>query len=183
MFDQRPPEPKLSGDIASYLSSYMHLEDTGPQPEPRALEARAAREAYLRNRVAYLRSIGRMSRLDDEEAFSSSKSKPAGSNRSQDHQDFMMAHMTSVRNAMMNEAKSKPVVCKRLARMVMNYWEMEEGREERERLAEEREQKRKVKDLARAIRKKWSLAVKVRQGMRSKLISGRPSENPGCAEA
>jgi helicase SWR1 len=69
--------------------------------------------------------------------------------------------MVQVRNAMMNEAKAKPLVCKKVARMITSYWEHIEGREERERAAEDREMKRRQKELVKALKKRWGLAVKV----------------------
>jgi helicase SWR1 len=73
-----------------------------------------------------------------------------------------MSHMVQVRNAMMAEAKSKPAQCRKIARMITAHWEREEGKEEREQQALEREQKKKARDIVRALKKKWGLAVKVR---------------------
>jgi helicase SWR1 len=69
--------------------------------------------------------------------------------------------MVQVRNAMMAEAKSKPAQCRKIARMIAAHWEREEGKEEREQQALEREQKKKARDIVRALKKKWGLAVKV----------------------
>ena len=159
MPDQLPLLP-VYPNLAAYLATYVHIDDTGPQPDARALEIRALNEAYFANRLAYLQSQGRMLHIDSVDHITT-KAK-AGPSRLTDHHDSLMSHMVQVRNAMMVEAKAKPVVSKRIARMVMQHWEMEEGKEERERQAEEREQRRKVRDLARALKKKWSLAVKVR---------------------
>jgi helicase SWR1 len=62
---------------------------------------------------------------------------------------------------MMAEAKSKPAQCRKIARMITAHWEREEGKEEREQQALEREQKKKARDIVRALKKKWGLAVKV----------------------
>ena len=165
---QRPPShPPRSGDIARIMSSYIHIEDTGPSPEITALELRAAREAYFRNRVNYLQQQGRLARLlDDTESEPKSASKShqkavAPPSRKEDHQDALLSHMVQVRTAMLSEAKIKPQVCKRVARMVQAHWDNQEGKEERERAAEEKERRRKARDLGRAMRKRWGLAVKV----------------------
>ncbi len=150
------------------MSSYIHIEDTGPPPDLRALELRAAREAYYRNRVKYLQQQGRLLGLLDEKAKHEPKSASrshqkiaAPPPRQSDHQDAMMSHMTQVQNAMVNEARMKLQVCKRVSRMMQSYWEHVEGKEEREKAAEERERKRVARDTCRALRKRWSLAVKV----------------------
>lgn len=162
---QLPPAPKHNGQIWPIIESYNHLEDTGPIPDENALHIQALNEAYFRNRVNYLQHQGRLLRLLDESDTSAlggkAKSAAAGVVRQTDYQDSLMSHMVQVRNAVMNESKGKPVICKRIARMVMAYWEHEQGKEERERAAEEKERKRKAKDLIRAIRKRWALAVKV----------------------
>lgn len=160
------PMTKHSGDIAPIMSSYIQIEDTGPLADVRTLELRAAREAYFRNRVNYLQQQGRLLSLLDEvidQPRSANKHQKAvvNASRQQDHQDAMMSHMVQVRNAIVNEAKMKPQVCKRVARMVQMHWEHLEGKEDRERAAEERERRRKAKDLGRALKKRWSLAVKV----------------------
>nr|XP_031862415.1 uncharacterized protein CI109_001912 [Kwoniella shandongensis]KAA5529487.1 hypothetical protein CI109_001912 [Kwoniella shandongensis] len=180
---QRPTsEPKYNGDISPILESYHHIEDTGTQLDQKALETRAAREGYFRARVMYLQQHGRLLRLIDEaEDPLLPKSVAANTHKAQvrlpprktDYQDSLMAHMVQVRNAMLNEAKLKPVVCKRIARMIQVYWERLEGKEERERLAEEKERKRVAKDLVKAIRKRWALAVKI---IRAKVLEAQKIE-------
>ena len=164
---QRPlQDTKHSGEIAPIMSSYVHIEDAGPSETLQMLELRAAREAYYRNRVNYLQQQGRLLRLLDEasdEPKSASRSHqkaPGPPPRQEDHQDAMMSHMVQVRRAIVNEARLKPQVCRRVARMVQIHWEHLEGKEERERAAEEKERRRKARDIGRALRKRWSLAVK-----------------------
>ena len=163
-----PPNPPHGGQIRPILESYIHIEDTGPPPTLEALQLRAAREAYYRNRVNYLQHQGRMLRLLDSDDINvqraqnkSHRAQVTLPSRKQDHHDALMSHMVQVRNAIMAEAKSKPIVCKKIARMVTNYWEHETNKEERARLAEEKERKKKAKDVVRAIRRRWNLAVKV----------------------
>lgn len=93
--------------------------------------------------------------------------------RQTDFQDSLMAHMVQVRNAMLNEAKAKPVVCKRVARMIQMYWDHIQNKDERERLAEEREIKRRSKEVVKALRKRWGLAVKV---VRAKVVAQQKLE-------
>lgn len=178
---QLPPTTlKYNGDLPTMLESYIHIDDTGQTPDIPALELRAASDAYFRNRTNYLQHQGRLLRLLDEAEAEHNASLPASSKnkiptlpgRKTDHQDSMMSHMVQVRNAIMGEAKMKPVVCKKVARMIMAYWEYVEGKVERDRLAEEREMKRKAKDLVRAVRKRWALAVKVRHSMWSDVGKG-----------
>lgn len=163
-----PPNTQYSGEIAPIMSSYIHIEDTGPPPDLRALELRAAREAYYRNRVNYLQQKGRLLRLldgalDDPKSANKSHHKVITGPplRQSDHQDAMTSQMLQVRNAIVNEARMKPQVCKRVSRMVQTYWEHIEGKEDRERSAEEKEKRRKARDVARAMKKRWGLAVKV----------------------
>ncbi|WWC94487.1 hypothetical protein V866_001333 [Kwoniella sp. B9012] len=175
---QKPPSsPKYDGHVSPILESYIHLEDGGPTLDLKTLESRAAKDGYFRARVVYLQSHGRLQRLldeaeDDQVSLTISKntSKSQSSKlppRKTDYQDSLMAHMVQVRNAMLNEAKMKPVICKRIARMIQVYWERIEGREERERLAEEKEKKRLGKELIKGLRKRWALAVKI---VRAKLL-------------
>lgn len=174
---------RFDGHLEPLLDSYIHLEDTGPSPDLQSLELRAAREGYFRNRVNYLQQQGRLLRLLDEDEADDQHviaapgkggaKAPTLPARLTDHQDSLMAHMIQVRNAMLNEAKIKPQVCKRIARMIQAYWDHIEGKEERERLAEERERKRQMKDLMKALRKKWALAVKV---VRAKLLQIQKEE-------
>ncbi|KAK8864632.1 hypothetical protein IAR55_001882 [Kwoniella newhampshirensis] len=180
---QRPSSsPKHNGDVAPILSSYVHIDDTGNQPDLKTLEIRAARDGYLRARVMYLQQHGRLLRLIDEAedplltksiAANSHRAQPKLPPRKTDHQDSLMAHMVQVRNAMLNEAKLKPIVCKRIARMIQVYWERLEGKEERERLAEEKEKKRMGRELVKAIRKRWALAVKI---IRAKVLEAQKIE-------
>ncbi|WWC69976.1 uncharacterized protein I206_103920 [Kwoniella pini CBS 10737] len=174
---QKPSAPaKYDGQLAPILESYIHLEDSGNVSDMKILENRAAKDGYYRARVMYLQSHGRLQRLIDEAeneeqllAGNSSAQKLIHKipSRKTDHHDSLMAHMVQVRNAMLNEAKLKPVVSKRIARMIQVYWERIEGREERERLTEEKERKRLGKELIKGLRKRWSLAVKI---VRAKLL-------------
>lgn len=149
-----------------------------------ALEARAQREGYLRNRVNWLQHQGRLLRLLDED----DEGPPAPKERDRSHQrkapvgppprqtdyhDSLLAHMTQVRTAMINEAKMKPVYCKRIARMIQLYWEHIQNKDERERIAQERELKRKGKEVVKALRKRWGLAVKI---VRAKVLAAQKLE-------
>ncbi|KAL7421999.1 swr1 complex component [Cryptotrichosporon argae] len=165
-------EPKFGGDIDAFLASYIHIDDAEPAVDIPALELRAAREAFFRNRVNYLQQQGRLLRLLDEDdadaagaaaktASTAPSRKPAAPARLTDHHDALLSHAQQVRNAIVVEAKYKPQACRRIARMVMQYWEHEQGKEERARVNEERERKKRAKDVVRAIRKKWGMAVKV----------------------
>jgi helicase SWR1 len=170
-------DPKFDGNLAAYLDSYIHLEDSGPVPDLKSLETRAEREGFLYNRTNYLMNQGRLSRLLDEDpsvpASAKEVKQPHLVVRQQDHQEAMMSHMTQVRNAMISEARAKPVVCRKVARMITAYWEHIEGREEREKLKAEKEMKRKAKELVKALRKRWALAVKV---VRAKITAEQKAE-------
>lgn len=166
------PAPPHHGDLSSLLTSYILLEDTGPPPDLKSLEIKAAREGFIRNRVNYLQSQGRLLRLLEEEADDTSggistatkfsyKQQPLPLSRKQDHQDHLMAHMRQVRNAMLEEAKNRPVFCKRIARMITAYWEHLQGKDARDQLEVERELKRRSREIVRALKKRWGLAVKV----------------------
>jgi len=84
--------------------------------------------------------------------------------------------MVQVRNAMVGEAKIKPVVCKKIARMIQVYWEHIATKDERARIAEERERKRKAKEVVKALKKRWGLAIKVRECFRTLADRSRLSE-------
>ncbi|KAK4685864.1 helicase SRCAP/SWR1, partial [Tremellales sp. Uapishka_1] len=163
------------------MESYIHLEDTGPNPDVLSLETRAAKEGFIRNRVNYLQTQGRLLRLIEEkdqfeiaQSKSHSHTKVIGiPSRQSDHRDALMSHMVQVRNAMLNEAKLKPGICRRVARMVQVYWERIEGKDERVRLEEERERKRKTKEMIKGLRRRWGLAVKV---VRAKLLAAQKLE-------
>lgn len=157
------PDLKFGGSLSAFLQSYTQLDEGAPSVDIKVLETRAEKEGFYYNRVNWLQSQGRLQRDEDEDVPASAKAvnKAHVAARQQDHRDALMSHMTQVRNAMLAEAKGKPIVCRRIARMIAAHWEHIEGREERERLKEEREMKRRAKELVKAIRKKWSLAVKV----------------------
>lgn len=93
--------------------------------------------------------------------------------------------MVQVRNAIVSEAKLKPIVCKKIARMIQQHWEFIEGKEDRERAAEEKERKRKAKEVVKSLRKRWGLATKVgshcpmrltRQIVRAKVVAAQKLE-------
>ncbi|WVO18354.1 hypothetical protein L204_106069 [Cryptococcus depauperatus] len=178
---QLPPfEPKFEGDISFFLNSYVHINDTGIQPGIKTLEAQAKKEGHILARVTHLQQHGRLQRLIDESGelnhttTSNSQTKVVKlPPRQTDFQDSLMLHMAQVRNAVLNEAKAKPVACKRIAKMIQVYWERMEGKDERERLAEEKERKRLGKELMKALRKKWALAVKI---VRAKLQEAQKLE-------
>lgn len=170
--NQRPlTKPQYEGNIGKILESYIHIEDTGPPATLQFLEQAAARGGWLRNRVNWLQHQGRLLRLLDEEDEgpetkgrdrSHQKKAPVGPPpRATDFQDSLMSHMVQVRNAMIYEAKMKPQVCKRIARGIQLYWEHIQNKGERERLAQEKERKRKAKEMVKGLRKRWGLAVKV----------------------
>ena len=158
MVIHQPLATRYGGDIGPIVDTYQD-----PSTPPlKTLELQAAREGYVKNRVTYLQNHGRLGRLLDEPGRQTKAHRgPFLPPRSTDFHDSLLAHMVEVRNAILNEAKQKPVVAKRIARMIQAYWEHIEGREERERAAEERDQKKRMKDLTRALRKRWSLAVKI----------------------
>jgi helicase SWR1 len=168
---------RYQGDINAILESYIHIEDTGPPADIKALELRAAREAYFRNRVNYLQHQGRLLRLLDDEATTSSakisSKPPVLPPRKTDFQDSLMSHMVQVRNAMLNEAKSKPIVCRKVAKMIQGYWDHIHGKDDRERAAEEKRRKLQMKELTKSLRRRWALAVKV---VRAKLLQVQKEE-------
>jgi len=168
--------PKHNGDLSAILDSYIHLEDTGPSPDIKTLELKAATEAYYRNRVNYLQHQGRLLRLLDDDSTSNAKislKPPTLPPRKTDYQDSLLAHMVQVRNAMLNEARLKPIVCKKIAKMIQGYWEHIEGKDDRERLAEEKKRKLQMKELIKSLRRRWALAVKV---VRAKLVQLQKEE-------
>lgn len=170
--------PKHYGDLNAILDSYIHLEDTGPSPDIKTLELKAATEAYYRNRVNYLQHQGRLLRLLDEDETAPSTAKintkaPTSLPRKTDYQDSLLAHMVQVRNAMLNEARLKPIVCKKIARMIQAHWDHIEGKDDRERLAEEKKRKLQMKELIKSLRRRWALAVKV---VRAKLVQLQKEE-------
>lgn len=168
--------PKHNGDLNAILESYIHLEDTGPSPDIKTLELKAATEAYYRNRVNYLQHQGRLLRLLDDDSTSNAKistKPPTLPPRKTDYQDSLLAHMVQVRTAMLNEARLKPIVCKKIARMIQGYWEHIEGKDDRERLAEEKRRKLQMKELIKSLRRRWALAVKV---VRAKLVQLQKEE-------
>jgi helicase SWR1 len=167
---------KHNGDLNAILDSYIHLEDTGPSPEIKTLELKAATEAYYRNRVNYLQHQGRLLRLLDDDSTSNAKislKPPTLPPRKTDYQDSLLAHMVQVRNAMLNEARLKPIVCKKIAKMIQGYWDHIEGKDDRERLAEEKRRKLQMKELIKSLRRRWALAVKV---VRAKLVQLQKEE-------
>lgn len=189
---QRPPMAAFDGSMDSYLNSYIHVED-GIVLDDAALETRAHREGYLRNRVNWLQHQGRLLRLLDEDDEGPPQPKerdrshrriaPVGPPpRATDFHDSLMTHMVQVRSAMINEAKMKPVYCKRIARMIQLYWEHLQNKDERERVAQERELKRKAKEVIKTLRKRWALAVKVRYENCDELITDCASQSPGSTE-
>jgi len=170
--------PKHDGDLNAILDSYVHLEDTGPAPDIKTLELKAATEAFYRNRVNYLQHQGRLLRLLDEDETIPSTAKisakaPTLLPRKTDYQDSLLAHMVQVRNAMLNEARLKPIICKKIARMIQAYWDHIEGKDDRERLAEEKKRKLQMKELIKSLRRRWALAVKV---VRAKLLQLQKEE-------
>jgi len=74
---------------------------------------------------------------------------------------------------MLNEARLKPIVCKKIAKMIQGYWEHIEGKDDRERLAEEKKRKLQMKELIKSLRRRWALAVKV---VRAKLVQLQKEE-------
>ncbi|ODN80583.1 hypothetical protein L202_02775 [Cryptococcus amylolentus CBS 6039] len=174
---QIPPPPQYNGDISQILKSYIHINDTGAQPDLKSLESRAKKDGYLLARVTYLQRHGRLQRLLDEGVVAGPSASHAkiirAPARQTDHHDSLLVHMVQVRNAILNQAKAKPVVCKKIAKMVQTYWERIEGREERERLAEEKERKRLMKETMKGLRKRWALAVKI---IRAKFLEEQKQE-------
>ncbi|BEI90755.1 uncharacterized protein CcaverHIS019_0308250 [Cutaneotrichosporon cavernicola] len=173
---QHPPPATFGGDIATYLNSYVQVDD-GAITDTAVLEASAQREGYLRNRVNWLQHQGRLLRLLDgddepqkkERDRSHRRQAPTGPPpRQTDFQDSLVAHMVQVRGAMMAEAKAKPMYCRRIARMVAAHWEHLANKDERERVAAERELKRKGREVVKTLRKRWALATKI---VRAKVLA------------
>jgi len=170
---------QYGGSLNAVVESYNHLEDTGPPLDPKALEIKALNEAYYRNRVNYLQHQGRLLRLldddgDDTKSAAKISMKPATlPPRQVDYQDSLIAHMQQVQKAMINEARLKPIICRKVAKMVQAYWDHIEGKDDRERLAEEKRRKLQMKDLIKSLRRRWALAVKV---VRAKLVQLQKEE-------
>jgi len=74
---------------------------------------------------------------------------------------------------MLNEAKSKPIVCRKVAKMIQGYWDHIHGKDDRERAAEEKRRKLQMKELTKSLRRRWALAVKV---VRAKLLQVQKEE-------
>jgi helicase SWR1 len=171
--------PQYGGDLTPIIESFTHLEDTGPPPDAKALEIRALNVAYYRNRVNYLQHQGRLLRLLDDDEDDNSKSAkistkpPTLPPRQVDFQDSLIAHMIQVQKAMINEARLKPIISRKIAKMVQAYWDHIEGKDDRERLAEEKKRKLQMKDLIKSLRKRWALAVKV---VRAKFVQLQKEE-------
>jgi helicase SWR1 len=183
---QRPPPARFGRDADALLESYISVDD-GASVDLAALEARAAREGYIRNRVNWLQHQGRLLRLLDEEEekanaalIAENKQRAARHERrvpigppprKTDHHDALLAHMTQVRHAIIADAKMKPVVCRKIARMIQLHWEHIHTKDERAAIAEERERKRKAKEVVKALKKRWGLAIKVSIGVSNLLAA------------
>lgn len=61
-----------------------------------------------------------------------------------------------------DERRSHMALAKKTGRMVLAYFGMVEGREERERKEEEKQKKALARWTVREVRKKWKMAVNVR---------------------
>ncbi|GMK53622.1 hypothetical protein CspeluHIS016_0102080 [Cutaneotrichosporon spelunceum] len=178
---QHPPPALFGGDLSAYLNSYVQIDD-GAAADIATLEATAQREGYLRNRVNWLQHQGRLMRLLDEDDEPQKKERdrshrrqaPTGPPpRKTDFHDSLMSHVVQVRGAMMSEAKAKPVYCRRIARMVAAHWEHLANKDERERVAAERDLKRKGREVVKTLRKRWALATKI---VRAKVLAQQKLE-------
>lgn len=155
---QLPRPPAFDGSLPALLSSYLDLTDDATlstHPTPEALDAIASHDASILTRVSRLTASGRTLGNPDRRAASEPK-------RIKDHQEHLVEQVVHFSKLVHDERRSHMALAKKTGRMVLAYFGMVEGREERERKEEEKQKKALARWTVREVRKKWKMAVNVR---------------------
>lgn len=163
--EQLPPAITPFGhSITGLVSSYRQLDDKEVDEATLRKEAQAAAGVLLR--VRHYQRLGRMLEVDSPDydvaaAAIASLRPPAEHKRAPDHQAHLLAHVAQVRNAMLNEYKGHLALARKLSRAVQAHFEHRQGAAQREAKEEERRKRTTMRELTRAVKAQWKLAVNV----------------------
>jgi len=176
------PGARFGGSFQTYLKSYIMLDEK--DIDENSLRRQVNTNAQTRERIRLFRRHGRMLGQLEEEADSGDEGidgQPSMGQRSDrnkkmtvsamkaaiepkrvpDYGDHLIAHAAQVRNAMLAEWKNHNAIARKIARAVQIYWERINNKDDRLEKEEERKRKLLMRELVKAIKAKWQLAVNV----------------------
>jgi helicase SWR1 len=176
------PGARFGGSVQTYLSSYIMLDEK--DIDENSLRRQVNLSAQTRERIRLFRKHGRMLGQLEEEADSEDEGIDGQASTGQrsdrnkkmsisamkaaiepkrvpDYGDHLIAHAAQVRNAMLAEWKNHNAIARKIARAVQIYWERVNNKDDRLEKEEERKRKLLMRELVKAIRAKWQLAVNV----------------------
>lgn len=158
--DQRPLAIPTKEALPTFLESYISIEDvTGNDERPREFTNRINHEASTFDKITLYRNEGRLNSLNpDRKTHHREKLR----SKVGDHEDALVEAAIGQSKSLQEERKSKVGHGKKISRMVMEYFDQVENREERERERQERAMRALAKWTAREVRKKWRMAANVR---------------------
>ncbi|GAA6000691.1 hypothetical protein JCM10207_004611 [Rhodosporidiobolus poonsookiae] len=154
---QLPPDPAFEGELPSFLSSFLSLEDDvdlAPPPPEEELEARAEYELDILTQAEAVRAEGR-------ELLNPDKTPSAEPRRARDHHESLVDHAVHFAGLVAQERKAHIALARKTGKMVLKHFEEIRGKEDREQKEIERQQKLIARWTVREVKKKWKLAVGV----------------------
>lgn len=158
---QIPAPPAFSRKIPLFLNSFIRLEDDGPDLTLEQLQERAMEEAPTRNRIAKLRSEGRLGIPAGKRV---QNIEPA---RVRTHWDLLIEEAIVTSKAIRGSGGFKVAGARRVAKIIAAHWEKIAGADDRERRIEEKRIKGLVKSTLKLVLAEWKVAVDVRLSLYS----------------
>jgi helicase SWR1 len=187
------PDLRFGESMEQYLRSYTMLEEN--DVDENALRHQINSTAKTRERIRLFRKHGRMlgqlEENSDSEEEGEGEKEAARTDRTSkkmtisamkafpepkrlpDHNEHLLGHVTQVRNAMLVDWKVRTANSRKIARAIQIYWERELNKDDITEKMEERRRKQVMRELVKAIKAKWQLAVNV---VRAKRLAAEKAE-------
>jgi len=137
-----------------FAGSLEKVVQTWSDPEDKSDE-KATKDAWVLNRLEELKREGRTLGNPDQRRSNEVK-------RAKDHQDHLIDHVAYFAKLVSDERKAHVALGKRVGKMVLAHFAGLKGKEERVKREEERDRKALARWTVREVKKKWKLAITVR---------------------
>ncbi|KDQ20190.1 hypothetical protein BOTBODRAFT_27602 [Botryobasidium botryosum FD-172 SS1] len=162
---QFPPKPEFNHSLSALLTSYITLEEDGPELSGEHLDALASSEAVLRNKISALQRQGRL--LNPNGVVDRRPS--AEPKRAKDHRDCMLEHMAAVSKLIRDEGRARVAGAKKLSKLVLAYFEKKATADDRDKKAQGKRMRALAKSTLKLVLQEWKLAVKHVRDIKAEL--------------
>lgn len=151
------PLPKTTASFSEWMSS-LHMWDDDEVPLA-VRQQRLARDIHIYLRLDALRRAGTV--LEPAAASSLAKLKPQEAPRTKSHWDFVLEGATARAQFVRQTSRARVQGAKKIARMIVKYWDRALHGDERMQKLELRRQRALAKWTMKEVQRQWKLAVTV----------------------